>query len=213
MMKKKSNNSNFTFNLDFDMFTSSINEEVDNELLKQGADLLDLTYPGSTNLSFSRALFKLMANNVISREDWKTKESEFSGNLNRYVFIDELENGTKLVKEVIREGYNEKTMNYYPSTSDIIANDWFVAYKNTKSDESVKPKEDLTFDIKTSIDYLKKGKAVRRTSWTGKKYRDFLIANNVFGCYVIYLNGIISGITYSFTISDVLATDWTLYTE
>lgn len=207
---------------DFNGFASKINDKDYYVLLLSMCKTLNKTHADNTSISFTMAMYKLLENKVVSRKSWNSNKSTFKGNLDRYVFIDTLDNGTKLIKETKLEGSNEKTMNYYPSTEDIISNDWFVAYTIYEDDKTVTPISDTVlntkndssntsitsgFDIHTAINYLLNGKSVTREKWLkenkGKYINGITLNNNL----VIFL----FEKQYRFTTEDILSNDWMLY--
>ena len=211
-------NTKFKFN--FNKFTSFINNNNCFEILLSVLDLLSVTHENSKQLSFSVAMIKLLENVTISRESWNRDSSLYEGVLDRYVFIDTLENGTKIIKETKREGRNEKTMNYYPSTEDITSNDWFIAYTNYKVDTAVPPESDLytkddtsistscTFNIHTAIDYLSKGKPVTREKWLKQNKEKYIHGITHLNNDLVFF---LFQKQYSFDADDILSTDWMLY--
>lgn len=55
-------------------------------------------------ISFSRAMLKVIDGNVVSRKSWDTRNSLYEGILNRYIYMDILDNGTKIIKDVKSRG-------------------------------------------------------------------------------------------------------------
>lgn len=168
----------------------------------------------NVNKSFVSAFHDVLNGSCVSRKSWNEKSSLYEGFCNRYIAMEILSNGTKIIKEYRDIEGTKSVSNYYPSGDDMFAQDWFI-YKSNKNEYD-------TFDVVKALKHLRKGRFVKRLKWNldvehGEKIDKVISMSNDIIYLHIYRNmddktkiPYKTTHRYSLLIEDMTANDWVL---